>query len=155
MKEKQKRKIIRNKNYREKCFGIKKLVKNGYRFKKGVPVEVLSYIRLSNFYKRKFGTELAEDYKESVTNKTMVNANDFVYFIGNRDLGFVKIGYSKNPKLRLRQIQTNCPFEVKLLKMESGNTENETRYHMRFSDHNTYGEWFKIEGMLKVHLHEF
>lgn len=155
MKKNAKRRIQRDKNHKERCFGIKKLTENGYRYKKGVPVEILNYVKLSNFYKSRLGTDLAEDYRASHINRTIVTKEDFVYFIGNRDLGFVKIGYSKKPKLRLRQIQTNCPFKVDLLKVESGNVENETRYHNKFSQYNTYGEWFKIEGMLQVHLHEF
>jgi hypothetical protein len=70
--------------------------------------------------------------------------NQKVYFISDGE--FVKIGKSKNPDKRLREMQTGNPHKLELiLVMEIG---EEWQYHDLFRSYNFTREWFKIEGEL-------
>ncbi len=79
----------------------------------------------------------------------------FIYFIGNDYYGFCKIGFSKHPEKRLSQIQTGCPFALRIFSIIDGNIENEKEYHRKYQSLKTYGEWFKIEYKLKDYLKPF
>jgi len=69
--------------------------------------------------------------------------------------GALKIGKSKNPEGRLRQLQTGCPFEIRLIAvfLEKGHLEK--RMHQRLRDYRinpltekkTKGEWFDFSCM--------
>lgn len=67
-----------------------------------------------------------------------------IYAIG--DGNKVKIGYSKNPRRRLRQLQTGHPNKLKLLHTWEGDKLAEKRIHYILKPlilrHNS--EWFKI-----------
>lgn len=66
-----------------------------------------------------------------------------IYFIGG-DEGPVKIGYSCNPKARLRQMQTGSPQVLRILAIdEDGSPEVERWYHERFAAYRQKGEWFE------------
>lgn len=66
----------------------------------------------------------------------------FIYFIG-ADSGPVKIGYSVNPKVRMRQLQAASPRRLKILAQVIGEPEDERAYHARFAAHRLHGEWFE------------
>lgn len=149
------KKVTKSKQSKEKSFALRRLSEKGIRRIKGRAIQTLDYDRIKIAYQTHFNESLTLAYLNIHRGKTVPNKNEFVYFIGSREFGFVKIGYSKNPKQRLKQIQTSVPFPVEILKAENGNKETETRYHLRFQKHNTYGEWFQIKEMLMVHLHEF
>lgn len=70
-------------------------------------------------------------------------ANGFVYVITSGD-GMVKVGVSKNPSQRLKQIQTsNIGADIKFTSIEVGNSyEVEKRVHKELSSHFVSGEWF-------------
>ena len=79
----------------------------------------------------------------------------YVYLIGNTEYGFVKIGYSTNPQLRLRSIQTGCPFKVKVLSFFNGTMETESRLQEKYKQYQSYGEWFFIKGELKEAIEQY
>ena len=148
------KKMTVKKKYNERIFAVKKLYESGMLFYNGTPIKnIENHERLSKIYMNVFGISLSKSYSDTVYNKTIIKKNDFVYFIGNREWGLVKIGYSKKPELRLKQVQTMAPFPVEILKIENGNKENENKYHLKFSSLNSYGEWFLIKSELMVHLH--
>lgn len=76
----------------------------------------------------------------------------YVYFI--RQGGWVKIGYSKDPESRLRDLQVASPTKLKLLRAEPGSPESERSYHDRFAALRGSGEWFMLLGELRDMLKE-
>ena len=68
-----------------------------------------------------------------------------VYFIkGKNDNSKVKIGYSKNVKNRLKQIQYMSPVELEILNTMDGNAQVEMNIHQMFNSVRLYGEWFRL-----------
>lgn len=77
--------------------------------------------------------------------------NGKVYFIGCNKMG-IKIGYTKNdPIKRLRQLQTGCPYKLKLLYVINGaDKETEAYYHRYFSNlYNVRGEFYDYKFVLE------
>lgn len=70
----------------------------------------------------------------------------FVYFARMGDS--VKIGWSKWPNERMRQIQTTAPGSVDLVGMFMGTREDERAMHRRFSHLRQHGEWFAADESL-------
>jgi hypothetical protein len=69
----------------------------------------------------------------------------FVYFaaIGDPYITHVKIGFtSKNPVARLRNLQTGCPFKMRLLGFVFGNEGREIDLHDVLENYRCEGEWF-------------
>jgi len=89
--------------------------------------------------------------KEKTENNTKVfqkRALDNVYFIINRDNGWIKIGFSHDPKMRLASFKTE--FSTKnmdiLHTIPSGfqGKELENLYHVLLKKYQVRGEWFDI-----------
>lgn len=78
------------------------------------------------------------------------SASGYVYFI--RQSHWVKIGYSKDPHARMRDLQVASPTRLHLLMTEPGTQETERRYHDRFSRLRGSGEWFMYLGELREML---
>lgn len=81
----------------------------------------------------------------------------FVYFIGSKEQGIVKIGYSKNPLQRLKQLQTSSPYFLELFGTVEGDLITEQELQDQFSHYNMVGEWFEysseLEGFIE-HMNE-
>jgi hypothetical protein len=75
----------------------------------------------------------------------------FVYFL--RCQGYVKIGWSKTPELRLRALRTALPFTLDVLAVHPGTRADEQSLHHRFASQRYRGEWFvtseEIEAVAK------
>ena len=69
----------------------------------------------------------------------------------------VKIGYSKHPEKRIKEIQGMCPLKLELICTFKGNYETEAALHYYFKNKKlTYTkEWFKVEGELKNIVHYY
>jgi hypothetical protein len=68
-----------------------------------------------------------------------------IYFIEAIGAGLVKIGYTENdPEVRLRQLQTGCPFPMRVLGSISGEPEDEAEIHQKFAGYRRHGEWFEM-----------
>ncbi len=69
----------------------------------------------------------------------------FVYFIQEKDIknGPIKIGYSKNPEERLKQLQNSNFRKLKLLFKYKAGKEEESKLHKKFEEYRLYGEWFE------------
>lgn len=65
----------------------------------------------------------------------------FLYFIGSDD-GPIKIGFSVNPKARLRQLQHASPYDLRILATIPEGQDLEAHYHRCFAAHRLRGEWF-------------
>lgn len=67
-----------------------------------------------------------------------------VYFIqcGGKN-GPIKIGQTNNNiKERISQLQTGCPYELKLLWLYKGDRFTESEIHEKFKHENIRGEWY-------------
>jgi hypothetical protein len=72
------------------------------------------------------------------------NASRYVYFIRLVDQrGPVKIGVSKTPEARLRQIQESCPFPLEIAAAMPGAFGLERRFHAYFLADHSHHEWFR------------
>lgn len=70
----------------------------------------------------------------------------YTYFIAKGWPGPIKIGKSKNPAKRLRQLQTASPERLHLVAYIEGDVEKEL--HRRFHGDRIRGEWFEPEEWL-------
>ena len=68
----------------------------------------------------------------------------YVYFIQGGK--YVKIGYTENPDIskRLGELQTGCPFPLKVIGSIPANRSLEWYLHRIYRQWRTHGEWFRI-----------
>jgi hypothetical protein len=72
----------------------------------------------------------------------------FIYFIADLTNNEVKIGISKDPHKRLKQLQTARSNKLKLLKTVHGTNEDEKKYHSLFCWYKKEGEWYELSDEL-------
>ena len=56
-----------------------------------------------------------------------------IYFIADKNNQYIKIGYTKNLKNRINNLQTSNPLELYTYKTIIGNREDEKSLHTKFS----------------------
>ena len=77
-----------------------------------------------------------------------------IYFIGNSDRGFVKIGVSRQPAARLAQLQKYNPFKLELFASLTASDISEAykierQLHEWLQSDQSYGEWFMLTDWVK------
>jgi hypothetical protein len=70
---------------------------------------------------------------------------DYLYFIQSDVTGMIKVGRSKNPGKRLKQLQTGNPNRLKLIACFENYGWKEKLIHKRLSSWSEKGEWFNYE----------
>lgn len=70
---------------------------------------------------------------------------DNLYIIQSNNNGLIKIGRSKNPQKRLKQLQTGNPNKLKLIYTFEGEGWREKIIHERLSYYRLEGEWFDYD----------
>ena len=77
-----------------------------------------------------------------------------VYFAAVRRHGgvSVKIGFARDVKRRLQQLQVCLPSPLVLLAWRPGGRGEEREEHEKWESLRERGEWFRLEGDLKVHM---
>jgi len=72
---------------------------------------------------------------------------DSLYIIQSDKSGAIKIGRSKNPQRRLKQLQTGSPFKLKMLLVLEGKGSIEKSLHERLVEfkQDCKGEWFDFD----------
>jgi hypothetical protein len=77
------------------------------------------------------------------------DAKQFLYVMQCKD--FIKIGVSKHPEQRIRDLQIGNPFRITLLlKVKYDNSfQIEQTLHKYFNNKNETGEWFSIDETVK------
>ena len=86
-------------------------------------------------------TEIPEGRSDGQMNdKTQ---NKYTYFIQSTLGGSIKIGCSKDPSARLKDLQTGNPEKLQILGVIHKNVE--TKIHEKFSHLKAIGEWYKPE----------
>lgn len=68
----------------------------------------------------------------------------FVYFIQGKDRRLIKIGWSIDPKARLRQLECGSPEPLELVGALRGSPTDERRLHQQFALQRVRGEWFRV-----------
>jgi hypothetical protein len=63
-----------------------------------------------------------------------------IYFI--ECSGRVKVGFSLDPKARVRKIEADAPFPCALIGVIAGDRQTEDSIHSRWSHLRCHGEWF-------------
>ena len=87
-------------------------------------------------------TELAARVLEVLAARKATRSKGTVYGITDGDL--VKVGFtSREPHLRLRQVQTHLGSKVRLVAALKGTRADEKRLHREFTEERVHGEWFK------------
>ncbi len=72
-----------------------------------------------------------------------------VYFIQNLSTGNIKIGKSKNPSYRLKELQTGNDGKLVLMATVSEKYYTEEHLHLLFHHFRLNGEWFKYNEQLQ------
>jgi hypothetical protein len=67
----------------------------------------------------------------------------YVLRVQNQRKGFLKIGTTETPARRMRDIQTNCPFDLSLVSLRPGTIKEEREIHRKLREYKTRGEWFE------------
>lgn len=73
-----------------------------------------------------------------------------VYFIQRGESGPVKVGHSKHPHSRIRELQTGCPESLFLRGTAIGGRALEELIHSELADFRLSGEWFEASAALAV-----
>lgn len=85
------------------------------------------------------------DFGESC--KAPSGSQDVVYFL--RAGPFIKIGKATfSPALRVRELQTGCPYPIEVLSFIPGDVAMERGLHKRFEHCRAHGEWFHASASL-------
>ena len=68
----------------------------------------------------------------------------YVYAIRNTETGSVKLGISRNPQARLKQLQTgnDCSLELLACRRAENRFRDESALHGKYKDKLVRGEWF-------------
>lgn len=91
---------------------------------------------------------------EQTLKKEPVKTPCYVYFIPEREGSNVKIGYSKDPIARVKQLQTGHPTKLGLdgyfyYEDEEKARIAESNFHHKFSEYRKTGEWFEYSEEIK------
>lgn len=88
-----------------------------------------------------------------------MDTTGYVYFIGNKEEGYVKIGMTgpdNGADSRISSLQTGCPFELELIAhircdgIDARIVERD--FHCLFSHCKTKGEWFRYTNFVRFFL---
>lgn len=81
---------------------------------------------------------------KSLLVKELDQILQIVYFVYDEPKKFIKIGttMSSNLTTRMVSIQGSNPYELFLLGLVSGNSQQERRFHDTFKNHWIRGEWY-------------
>lgn len=77
-----------------------------------------------------------------------------IYFIQDCETENIKIGFAKEPKNRLTNLQTATSNNLNLLAEMNGDRIKEQEIHKLFSSDLVRGEWFKFSNKLKRFIDE-
>jgi hypothetical protein len=76
------------------------------------------------------------------------DSGSFVYIMQSGDDGPIKVGVSRDPERRLRQVRVLGPAPLRLLAKIPGGEREETALHHLHREHRLHGEWFAPQSAL-------
>lgn len=85
---------------------------------------------------------------EAVIHKKFGKHSEWIYLIGSGVDGPIKIGYARNPRFRLSELQVGNPVQLYLLAAFRGGPDVELMLHAVFDEDRMAGEWFKRSDVL-------
>ena len=70
----------------------------------------------------------------------------FIYLIRtwSRTEQFFKIGWSRTPNLRIKDLRIGCPFPMEIVDVCAGTVEKERELHAFYAHRHVTGEWFAL-----------
>ena len=77
-----------------------------------------------------------------------------IYFVQCGKNGPIKIGCTGNVEERIAQMQTCCPYELRLLWQIQGDKNDEAEIHERWKHERIRGEWFRPSRKLLVFIEQ-
>jgi len=89
----------------------------------------------------KFSFERRNTFTRAFVN--LIESCQYVYFIHAIENNQIKIGRSKNPEQRLKQLSTGSCVELKLIGKVPGGHNLERQLHLRFTHLRSNQEWFQ------------
>lgn len=92
------------------------------------------------------------DFVESQVGhiRPTIESGRAVYFVQRGENGPVKIGHSKNPANRMRELQVGCPDRLHLMGTTPGGRHLERQIHIELEASRLQGEWFESSAALAV-----
>lgn len=78
----------------------------------------------------------------------------FVYVLCNeRGVGPFKVGFTKSPVARVKELQTGCPFRLGMLLIIEADAVVERVIHRKLSEYRLTGEWFRDAAEVRECFH--
>lgn len=71
-----------------------------------------------------------------------------IYFIASYDHKLIKIGKSKNVKMRFKTLQCGSPAKLTILTYFQAHDSMEKLLHVEFDEYRKHGEWFEANDRL-------
>lgn len=108
-------------------------------------LEVLDYFDFKK--KRAYSRRIRAFLTKNGVELNKVHDDKYIYLIGNQD-GLVKIGRSKDPIKRVRELSTGSGVEllcVAYWKVDADSLSIEKEMHEYFSEYRVKGEWFSFK----------
>lgn len=78
-----------------------------------------------------------------------IDGKGFIYFVLSPDSSAIKIGFSVNPRNRMRYLANASAHKLELLHMTPGTVKYEKSLHEKFSHLRLNGEWFADSPQLR------
>lgn len=73
-----------------------------------------------------------------------------LYIIQMARTGDVKVGRSKHPEKRLKELQTGCPHPLRIILHMPGYGHMEKELHRRMAHKSLKGEWFRESALAEL-----
>jgi hypothetical protein len=91
------------------------------------------------------------DKKKTLSENT---SGGSVYFIGNIEYGWVKIGLTTDLPKRLANLQTASPCKLEILGyfVTDDPKKDEKKMHQRFKSQHLHNEWFTLDDNIKAYI---
>lgn len=112
-------------------------------------------VRLPDKTDPAFERRVAELYQHrpvGEARKVLLTKEPKVYFIGGSE-GPVKIGMSREPEARCREMNIGSPTDYRVLATTPGSVALERAYHERFGFAHLRGEWFERRPEIEAEIH--
>ena len=77
-----------------------------------------------------------------------------IYFIREEGSNYVKIGQTRMPGDRLKELQISNPRELRVVKLFEAPSQAESILHAMFREERVRGEWFKMSSRLSAFMNE-
>ena len=69
-----------------------------------------------------------------------------IYLVKSKRYNFWKLGYTKNIKNRIKNLEQGCPFRLHLVYAIEASQSEEKKLHKSLKDYQIKGEWYQFRG---------